>query len=246
MPEMDGLQASVRIVARWPPHERPRIVATTANAMQGDREKCLAAGMDDYAIKPIRVDALFEALLGATPRKPVWAMPTVGSIPLQLAARDPRKHQTKIWEEPPSTATGAGSAGHRAGDIGLGKVATLVEQGQAANLGQRIAEHVPEIQRCGVSAAFAERDEGGIGGIHFGRPGRDDFEQRQTQQVIHQHHGALPAPAMHHHAGLDHRHGTDQYALSAVKRLHEGAAFGFCERNRNDGRCVGDDHLGRP
>jgi CheY-like chemotaxis protein len=63
MPEMDGLEASRRIVARWPdPARRPRIVAMTANAMQGDREQCLAAGMDDYLTKPIRVDALVQAL----------------------------------------------------------------------------------------------------------------------------------------------------------------------------------------
>ena len=63
MPEMDGLEASRRITAKWPPTERPRIVAMTANAMQGDREECLAAGMDDYITKPIRVDALVEALM---------------------------------------------------------------------------------------------------------------------------------------------------------------------------------------
>ncbi len=67
MPEMDGLEASREIVKRWPA-ERPRIVAMTANAMQGDREECLAAGMDDYVTKPIRVDALVEALLKATAR----------------------------------------------------------------------------------------------------------------------------------------------------------------------------------
>ncbi len=62
MPEMDGLEASRRITAKWPAGERPRIVAMTANAMQGDREECLAAGMDDYVTKPIRVEALVEAL----------------------------------------------------------------------------------------------------------------------------------------------------------------------------------------
>ena len=68
MPEMDGLEASRRIAARWRPHERPRIVAMTANAMQGDREECLAAGMDDYVTKPIRVDALVESLLASPAR----------------------------------------------------------------------------------------------------------------------------------------------------------------------------------
>jgi CheY-like chemotaxis protein len=62
MPEMDGLEAARRINAQWPNGERPRIVAMTANAMQGDREMCLAAGMDDYLTKPIRVERLVEAL----------------------------------------------------------------------------------------------------------------------------------------------------------------------------------------
>jgi CheY-like chemotaxis protein len=68
MPEMDGLEASRRITAKYPTGARPRIVAMTANAMQGDREECLAAGMDDYVTKPIRVEALVEALLSATGR----------------------------------------------------------------------------------------------------------------------------------------------------------------------------------
>ena len=62
MPEMDGLEAARRITARWPAGDRPRIVAMTANAMQGDREECLAAGMDDCVTKPIRVEALVAAL----------------------------------------------------------------------------------------------------------------------------------------------------------------------------------------
>jgi CheY-like chemotaxis protein len=69
MPEMDGLEASRRITAKWPADARPRIVAMTANAMQGDREMCLAAGMDDYITKPIRVDQLVEALNHVSARK---------------------------------------------------------------------------------------------------------------------------------------------------------------------------------
>ena len=69
MPEMDGLEASRRITQRWPATQRPRIVAMTANAMQGDRELCLAAGMDDYLTKPIRVDQLVQALDGVAARE---------------------------------------------------------------------------------------------------------------------------------------------------------------------------------
>jgi CheY-like chemotaxis protein len=68
MPEMDGLDAAREINRRWPDGSRPRIVAMTANAMQGDREACIAAGMDDYVTKPIRVDALIEALAQVKPR----------------------------------------------------------------------------------------------------------------------------------------------------------------------------------
>ena len=69
MPEMDGLEASKAITARWGAGERPRIVAMTANAMQGDRELCLQAGMDDYLTKPIRVERLVEALNNVSPRR---------------------------------------------------------------------------------------------------------------------------------------------------------------------------------
>ena len=62
MPEMDGLEATRQIHQRWPRERRPHIVAVTANAMQGERELCLQAGMDDYLAKPIRIEELAAAL----------------------------------------------------------------------------------------------------------------------------------------------------------------------------------------
>ncbi|HXB07672.1 MAG TPA: response regulator, partial [Puia sp.] len=60
MPEMDGLEATNLI--RQERHRQPVIIALTANAMQGDREQCLAAGMDDYICKPVRLDELMQLL----------------------------------------------------------------------------------------------------------------------------------------------------------------------------------------
>ncbi|MBI5052735.1 MAG: GAF domain-containing protein [Chloroflexi bacterium] len=61
MPEMDGLEATRQIVQEWK-DARPRIIAMTANAMQEDREACLAAGMDDYISKPVQVADLQNAI----------------------------------------------------------------------------------------------------------------------------------------------------------------------------------------
>ena len=62
MPEMDGLTAARRICRDWAREKRPRMIAMTANAMQGDRAICLDAGMDDYISKPVTVDELRAAL----------------------------------------------------------------------------------------------------------------------------------------------------------------------------------------
>ena len=62
MPEMDGLEASRQICQEWDRSQRPHIIAMTANAMEGDREKCLAAGMNDYISKPIRLESIVQAL----------------------------------------------------------------------------------------------------------------------------------------------------------------------------------------
>jgi CheY-like chemotaxis protein len=60
MPDMDGLDATRAIRKRN--IKQPYIIAMTANAMQGDREMCIEAGMDDYISKPIRIHELVTAL----------------------------------------------------------------------------------------------------------------------------------------------------------------------------------------
>jgi CheY-like chemotaxis protein len=65
MPEMDGITATYQIRTQFPPERQPHIVAMTANALQGDRERYLAAGMDDYVSKPLKIDDLVRALLAS-------------------------------------------------------------------------------------------------------------------------------------------------------------------------------------
>ncbi len=74
MPKMDGLEATRQIVASN--RVRPRIIAMTANAMQGDREECLNAGMDDYLSKPIRLDQLAQALNQCQIKTTVTTLPS--------------------------------------------------------------------------------------------------------------------------------------------------------------------------
>ncbi len=106
MPEMDGMEATRRIRG-LSLRNQPRIVAMTANAVEGDREACLEAGMDDYVAKPVR----FEALEAALRQAPV--------------ACAPRGHHR------PAGGNGGGQAlpGASAGD----KPASDAETGKAGN-----------------------------------------------------------------------------------------------------------------
>jgi len=75
MPEMDGYDAARHICDKWAKHPggRPRMIAMTGNAMQGDRELCLEAGMDDYISKPVRIEELKAMLERWGTRRPAKA-----------------------------------------------------------------------------------------------------------------------------------------------------------------------------
>ncbi len=68
MPEMDGYEATTKIRLEENGSKHTLIIAMTAHAMQGDRERCLKAGMDDYIAKPIRKENLFEIMEKWIPR----------------------------------------------------------------------------------------------------------------------------------------------------------------------------------
>ena len=71
MPEMDGVSATDYIRSNWSRQQQPYIIAMTANALSGDREKYLEVGMDDYISKPVKIEQLASALLEAPAREKV-------------------------------------------------------------------------------------------------------------------------------------------------------------------------------
>ena len=76
MPEMDGYEATRQIRRHEKEGRHTPIIAMTASAMAGDRERCLAAGMDDYISKPIKlhvVAAVLERWLGRVAEEPAPA-----------------------------------------------------------------------------------------------------------------------------------------------------------------------------
>src|SRR5262249_61076823 len=80
---MEALGASRAICARWAASERPCIIAVAAEAMQGGRDKCLAAGMDDYIVKPVTLDRLAAALAKCRPLAAATAPEAADTSPVK-------------------------------------------------------------------------------------------------------------------------------------------------------------------
>jgi signal transduction histidine kinase/DNA-binding response OmpR family regulator len=98
MPVMDGFEAAGRIRALDARLPRTPVVAMTARALSGDREKCLAAGMDDYLSKPVQLDALIDTLER-------WLAIDAGTTPpSEPSARTPRQPEREDTPRAPAAA----------------------------------------------------------------------------------------------------------------------------------------------
>ncbi|HEX3532412.1 MAG TPA: ATP-binding protein [Thermoanaerobaculia bacterium] len=87
MPEMDGYEATRRMREKSGDRWQVPVIALTAHAMRGDREKCLAAGMNDYIAKPFRVETLSQVLVRWLPAEDAAAAPDAAALPAGGARR---------------------------------------------------------------------------------------------------------------------------------------------------------------
>jgi len=174
MPEMDGLEASRAICARWAASERPRIIAMTAEAMQGDRDKCLAAGMDDYIAKPVTLDRLAPALAKCRPLAAATAVaPPVEKQRIAAGTaldRDVLDHIREdlggtaalrevirsFLDQTPSVLLALRDAAARADVPSIRRAAHMIK-GTSSILGAReLSEQCAEIERVGQTGCIAD------------------------------------------------------------------------------------------
>jgi signal transduction histidine kinase/CheY-like chemotaxis protein/HPt (histidine-containing phosphotransfer) domain-containing protein len=178
MPEMDGLEASRAICARWAANRRPRIIAMTAEAMEGDRDKCLAAGMDDYIVKPVTLDRLAAALAKCRPVAIATAPEPAAVPPVEKQRIAPgteldrdvldqlredlggtaalREVIRSFLDQTPAALSALRDAAARADVASIRRAAHMIK-GTSSILGAReLSEQCAEIERVGQNGCIAD------------------------------------------------------------------------------------------
>ena len=151
MPEMDGLEATRRIRADFAAAEQPWIVAMTANAMRGDREACLAAGMDDYLAKPILGDA-FARVLKNVGRRRRGITGQLSSLTRDGGEAHAGRPERPVSAGPSSTATSSAASATQAarpaaeeGKTQAGPIHPAALERLRLNLGKKADQLLPGI-----------------------------------------------------------------------------------------------------
>ena len=174
MPEMSGLEATAAIREREKVlGRRIRIIAMTAHAMEGDREKCLSAGMDHYVTKPIDQKKLFDAIESQGPSRTAPEQPTIMSDPTTELVFDPsvivkrvdgdrdllREITGLFFEDTPQSMTEIRNAISRADAHALERSAHALK-GSVGNFGARRAfELAFSLEQMGRKGDFAHANE---------------------------------------------------------------------------------------
>ncbi len=169
MPEMGGIEATRLIRAREATTgSRTRIVAMTAHAMSGDRERCLAAGMDGYISKPIEPDEFYATLEQPVPLKVADRIPAdIPSASFDLAGFKKRLGDdldlvrrvldAVVEDCPPQLLALQAAVTNR--DAAAIRAAAHALKGAAGNLSAtRLFEALKAMEQCGTDARLAEAD----------------------------------------------------------------------------------------
>lgn len=96
MPEMDGISATKNIIINARNKARPKIIALTANAMPGDKERCIDAGMDDYISKPIQFQILLETLKKWVDLSEIKTSPLISQPSKNITSSEPQQNAQNI------------------------------------------------------------------------------------------------------------------------------------------------------
>jgi CheY-like chemotaxis protein len=174
MPELDGYRATAEIRRREGAHRHTPIIAMTANAIKGDRERCVRAGMDDYVGKPVRADALDEVLAREVSRPPT--PPDPGSSGEEAGGEGPpvvfdprlladicdgddqvRRQLVAMFLDQAREATATVAGALAAGDDGMAQRTAHALKGSSAVLGaQRLSVVAGRLEAAAAAGRHSE------------------------------------------------------------------------------------------